>query len=619
MSSDEFNISGKSRTINKKSRLVSTFIVPILLLLLLSISIITSVFNSNFRPNLVYANSKQVNSHNVQLQGEIHLKNLLNITNSREREEVQVHRSGTPFSFQTLENIKLRTELLKIFGNTPTPTITQELKIFSSSAQSVPFELPFGAQSIASVQDGSGSSDNGGVLKTTPNINNPATSTTSATVVSPRATALTSILKSTTPSILKSTTPSTTATTASTATSVGFNGLSEGQIGGSYYPPDVQVAVGPSYIVEMTNLEGKVFAKTGGSVYTFSLYPFFIINSSDEISDPRIMYDAGSGRWFTAITDLTLNMVKVAVSTSSTPNAFKIFGFKFSNCPDYPTIGLNDDKFAISANLFGSNCNGSYNGVQYYIINKSYMIGSTTTPVYSRSSPNTSIFSLQPVQSLSSTSTLFMVTVSDDLSNHATVYSFSNPPSFSNVPTSIVNYPIFTTHIPPDALQRGSSNLVDTGDARVLNSPWYKGRLWLTFNDACTPSGDVETRSCARLIEINTPTDTLSQDFDVGAKGVYYFYPALRIDSGSNLLVVFGASSQSLYPSIFATGQDATGGPLDITPLTLKIGTYPETTNRFGDYFGAAVDPSNPSIIWGAGEYHISSPWSTFIATMFRK
>jgi hypothetical protein len=338
---------------------------------------------------------------------------------------------------------------------------------------SVPFQLPFGNQTSTST---SKEANNSNLLGNTP-ITAAAAPTTTTT---------------------------TTTTTTSTTTSIGFNGLSEGQIGGFFYPPDVQVAIGPNYVMEMNNLEGKTFTKTGGSISTFSLHPFFIISSSDEITDPRIMYDTGSGRWFAAIADLTLNTVKVAVSTSSIPNAFKIFNFKFSNCPDYPTIGLNDDKFAVSVNLFASACNGSYAGVQYYIINKNYMIGATSTPIYSRSSPNTSIFSLQPIQSLSSTPTLYMATVGDDLSTHATVYSFSKPPSLSNVPTSIVNYPIHTTHIPPNGLQRGTSIQIDTNDARILDTAWYQGRLLLTFNDACTPTGDVQTRSCIRLIVVLT-------------------------------------------------------------------------------------------------------------------
>ncbi|HET7147915.1 MAG TPA: hypothetical protein VFI73_05385 [Candidatus Nitrosopolaris sp.] len=537
---------------------------------------------------MAYGISSLPNSHDVRLQAEISIKNLPNITNANARSEIQTHRPGSPFSLQTLQAIKLRTELSKAIGNTP--TITQELRVFTFvPSLSVPFELPFGNQTSPSTSK----EPNNNVLNNTPITAATAPAATSSTAA--------------------------TTTTTSTATSVGFNGLTEGQIGGFFYPPDVQVAVGPNYIMEMSNLEGKTFTKAGGSISTFSLHPFFVVSSSDEITDPRVMYDTGSGRWFAAIADLTLSTVKVAVSTSSIPNTFKIFNFKFSNCPDYPSIGLNDDKFAVSVNLFTSVCNGGYAGVQYYVINKNYLTGATSTPIYSRSSPNTSLFSLQPVQSLSSSSTLYMVTVGDDLSNHATVYSFAKPPSTSNIPTSTVNYAIHTTHIPPNAIERGTSNQVDTGDARILDTSWYNGRLWLTFNDACTPSGDVQTRSCARLIQVNTSTNSLSQDFDVGAKAAYYFYPALRMDSSMDLLVVFGASSSSIYPSIFATGQAATGGLLDSSPLTLKTGTYPETTTRYGDYFGTAVDPTNPSLVWGAGEYHSSSLWSTFIATMLRR
>lgn len=576
--------------------------VPLLLALVLVFStpfISSTIVHTRTELNLAYASSSAISSHDVRLQGIMHIRNLSNLTlsNQQVRSEIQVHRPGTPFSFQTLQAIKLRTELLKTIGTTP--TITQELKVLLFVHSLIPFELPFGNQTSTSTKG----DNNNNVLNNIP-ITGPASSSAGSTT-------------STAP--ISTATTTTTTTTKSTASSTSFNGLYEGQIGGFYYPPDVQVASGLNNIMEMNNLEGKTFSKSGGSVSIFSLYPFFGISSSDKVSDPRIMYDAGSERWFAAVSDLTQSTVKVAVSTSSTPSSFRIFAFKFSNCPDYPTIGLNNDKFAVSANLFTSTCSGSYAGVQYYVINKSYLVGTTSTPIYSRSLPNTSIFSLQPVQGLSPSSTLFMVTVAADLSNHATVYSFSNPPSSNNVPTSIVNYPIHTTHIPPDALQRGTSNKLDTGDARVLDTAWFQGKLWLTFDDACTPSGDVQVRSCARLTQINTSTHSLNQDFDVGAKGSYYFYPSLRMDGSSNLLVVFGGSSLNLYPSIFATGQDAANGPLDTSPLTLKSGTYPELTNRFGDYFGAAVDPSNPSIVWGAGEYHTSNNWSTFIATMLRK
>ncbi|HKW42609.1 MAG TPA: hypothetical protein VJP06_00340, partial [Thermoplasmata archaeon] len=58
-------------------------------------------------------------------------------------------------------------------------------------------------------------------------------------------------------------------------------------------------------------------------------------------------------------------------------------------------------------------------------------------------------------------------------------------------------------------------------------------------------------------------------------------------------------------------------------PQIVRAGTGPETLAcdasgicRYGDYFGAARDPTDPLIIWAAGEYGTSSGWATFIAGM---
>src|SRR5207249_11687583 len=37
---------------------------------------------------------------------------------------------------------------------------------------------------------------------------------------------------------------------------------------------------------------------------------------------------------------------------------------------------------------------------------------------------------------------------------------------------------------------------------------------------------------------------------------------------------------------------------------------------RYGDYFGASQAPSDPGVVWVAGEYGTANGWSTFIAAM---
>jgi hypothetical protein len=52
-------------------------------------------------------------------------------------------------------------------------------------------------------------------------------------------------------------------------------------------------------------------------------------------------------------------------------------------------------------------------------------------------------------------------------------------------------------------------------------------------------------------------------------------------------------------------------------PQLLKLGTANELSNRYGDYFAASSDPTSPSIIWVAGEYHHSTAaWSTYIGEL---
>ena len=60
-------------------------------------------------------------------------------------------------------------------------------------------------------------------------------------------------------------------------------------------PPDTQVAVSGAHIFEVVNLEGRIWTKAGGLVKTFTLGSLFGLSGSN-LSDPKIRFDAGSGR-----------------------------------------------------------------------------------------------------------------------------------------------------------------------------------------------------------------------------------------------------------------------------------------------------------------------------------
>ena len=144
-----------------------------------------------------------------------------------------------------------------------------------------------------------------------------------------------------------------------------------------------------------------------------------------------------------------------------------------------------------------------------------------------------------------------------------------------------------------------------------------RGTLWLAFNDACYVRSDTESRSCIRLIQLDTSTSNIRQDFDVVALGSSLYYPALSVDKSGNLGIIFGYSSYSRNPSLLISKHLSTDAPDSIEqPHILKLGTAKELSDRYGDYFAASPDPADGSSIWIAGEYHALPTWSTYIAKL---
>ncbi len=401
-------------------------------------------------------------------------------------------------------------------------------------------------------------------------------------------------------------------------------------------PPDVQVAAGPTYVVEMVNLAGEVFNKTGASIQVFGLGPFFH-TGSDFISDPKIMYDASSGVWFATIIDtdtvpnFTRGAVQIAVSTTNDPTGtWNVYSMSTGSLlPDQPIPGISDDKFVFSSNMYSQ---VAFLGAEWWVINKNDLLSGIAQPHSVSFGPYASLESVHPVQSLSSTTTQYMVsTGASDLSVNSTsikVFAVTGVPGVSTVQNTTTTLAVSQVISKPPSGNSPSGYYVDTVDQRVQSAAWFGGNLWLGFNDACTPTGDNAKRSCARLSQISTlSTPSITQDFDYGAVGTDYYFPALRIDSSGNLQVVYGFSSSTIHPSLAVTGQATTDqhGSL-ASSVTIKSGNTDDAFGRYGDYFGAGLDPVDTAIVWVAGEYHTTtsgscdafgdSCWSTFVDRM---
>src|SRR6266851_6204999 len=394
-------------------------------------------------------------------------------------------------------------------------------------------------------------------------------------------------------------------------------------------PPDGAIGAGPSHVFSMVNTAGIIYTKTGSLVRgTFGLDSFFGV-PGHRLSDPQVSYDASSGRWFASIVNIDTSQVLVAVSTSNDPmGTFNLYTINDpGHIPDQPVTGTNDDKYVVSVNDF-STSSPSFIGVHYFVLNKSELVAGVSTIDMAQNVPDPNMASLHPAQHLTSSTTFYLVTdctgscipSPSSMTNTETVISITGVPPGA-ITASSSSFSIATSVIGPNALQPGTGMQLVTDDNRVETVVWESNSLWAAWNDACVPSGDTVTRTCLRLVQATTSgsTATKNQDFDFAAAGAYYFYPAITSFHGQ-LAVSFGTSSLSVFPSALVTGR-AASDPLNTlqTPITVRSGSAPDTSTRYGDYFGAATDPAPTaaSTFWLEAEYRKDSTfqnWNTVIS-----
>ncbi len=418
--------------------------------------------------------------------------------------------------------------------------------------------------------------------------------------------------------------------TAAPTSSQQFEGLSQADnvaiTGAAALPPDPNLGVGPSEILQMVNQVGRITDKSGspGSASTFDLATFFALDILFQGSDPRIIYDADSGRWFASYLEFEPyffyeSAIILAVSTSSSPTLFckYLIPGPSNVLQDFPQLGVSHDKVMVSYNGFRFPTFTSYAGAGYYVVDKAGLLGCASSVLAAEAAPDPSRATMFPVQSLSTTNDLY-VAMHTPSSSSLALMTVSGVPGVGVVTETAASLPINPWIAPPPAAQQGTSGvLLDTGDDRVLSAAWQNGSLWLAGNEGCTPAGDTAVRSCVRLIETRTDTMSIRQDMTYGAAGAYYSYPALRPDVLGNAYVVFTASSASTYAGVRTTGRQATD-PLNTLQASslLRAGEGEQTYSpgRMGDYSGAAVDPTAPQTVWVMGEY-IRAPDSSIFGT----
>lgn len=411
-------------------------------------------------------------------------------------------------------------------------------------------------------------------------------------------------------------------------------------------PPDPDIALGPTDIVEVVNSAIFVLSRSGTILASTDLNAFMHVPSGYHSSKARVIYDGAvsngnQGRFWITVTEVPNSIagcphaepVLIALSPSSSPLPFA--GWLIYALPtgldtpgtmlgDAPSLSVANDIVTVTFNDFS--CGLSFLGSEIDVLQKTDLISETgSNPlVFFFDGP----FAPQPVQPSFEPGTIggpiAIVTNESDCgavacTNPAVeVDTVTGDPEAGNVvltqafdamsPTAVDN----STGLLPPAQQGGTPQTLQNGDDRFLNAVLTStGAIWAADGTKCVPPGDTVERACLNFVDIFG--NPIVQVNNVGVAGADLYDPSVNVDAAGDLFTAFDESSATMFPTLM----DATITDLGYPPVLSGFQTLHASATYYnahdlvanacgtggcpwGNYTGAAQDPLDPNDVWVA-------------------
>ncbi|MCU0754906.1 MAG: C25 family cysteine peptidase [Xanthomonadales bacterium] len=402
--------------------------------------------------------------------------------------------------------------------------------------------------------------------------------------------------------------------------------------GNVFIPPDSSIAVGPDHVVTVTNVAIQIHTKeaTPALQLNQSLRTFFAaLTPVNATFDPKVIFDTDSQRFLVTTLELTgtTSRILVAASDDANPNGTwyatainAVENIGGGNCwVDYPGFAVDEEAIYVTGNMFRLSNNAFCAAQRLWILNKAQLYANQTVTV-NRIDPIDGLTNI-PTTSIPARvsgtvpagvgtwlTTAGLIAGSDEAIR---VIRVGNP---LGTPTVAEDFFFFADYDSgaafPNAQQSGSAIRINTNDRRSSDAMWVNGQL--VFANTALPNAGSglpvaeQGDETAVLFQVATdasgvPTTATRRFFDGAALGdVATFFPSPAINGRGDVVVGFSASGPAMFAGSYYLTIRADGSTSPIQTLRAGVASYVRTftefsvgANRWGDYSGADVDPSN--------------------------
>jgi len=402
-------------------------------------------------------------------------------------------------------------------------------------------------------------------------------------------------------------------------------------------PPDTTDAVGPTRYVELVNTKFAIYNRHDDApISAASLRYLMNARRSDFITDPQVIWDPSTRRFYYAALDFTgprHHYIALGFSRGASPNRArdwcKYAGDYGRYVPDFPKLGDTKDFVLIGLNTFlgqryvgsdvvwsskpraGSRCPRSLRGgTKIDLKNANGSPAFTPVPANQIDDSRKGWVLATPAPRLASLDHFSLFRVRRNADGSAAIQTFARDVSVGSYET------------PGNAPQLGSTKRIDTLDGRLTQAvsaidpsrpPGERTALWTQHTVQGGAGSEV------RWYEIDPGGGALFQSGSVTDPSLHVFNGAVAPDRavngasrayGSDMVLNFNTSSASTEPDIRVVSK--VGSNPQSPPVVIKTSPDPllepgcRSVCRWGDYPGASPDPTPPS---GSPQVWMANQW----------
>ena len=420
--------------------------------------------------------------------------------------------------------------------------------------------------------------------------------------------------------------------------SLSFEGIQQT----TFKPPSPNIAAGPDDLIEVVNSSIARYTKSGELTNQTNLPQWFAgtifqtvcaSNNNCIFGDVNIRYDQIHGRFILVLQARDINSVTSYLPISVSNGATYASGWTnwavnerldgttvTTNWADFPQVGFDNVAVYVTTNQFSFGPDTfQYGKVRIFSKTDLYNPATVTLPYRDfynlKNADNTPASGLQVPQLRGRTQTAtsnaaVMINASDVINaSYYTLWRIQNPTSASPTITRSTLSNVWPYTYPAAAPQLGSGVTLDTGPSSFGPTFMREGLLYGAHNAG---HADEPTTVSYTVVDVAQSKVTLQQRWVNGS----FFYPSFDVPAS------IGPGNTLPNNLVVGTTTSPTGALTYASITNVKAGedfyASAGATDRWGDFFGAAVDPTGGGL-WVSGEYaktraNFAERWGTWNA-----